>query len=156
MGIFQMKLIPTSPSSPTWPSPGSNILRTGSLWRPCGVPCSMWTPRRAVPAATWCWSPTPAWRLRVWRWPGGGRNVVTCLQCGAPQVMWTLVYNHMNTVDISIISPSYWRYKPTERYLGGTTLCSSRAMFDEESGRTMGNFLEWIRIIGSNEHWEMQ
>jgi len=35
------------------------------------------------------------------------------------------------TVDTSSINHSYWSYKPTERYLGGTTLYATFYMFTQ-------------------------
>ena len=52
-------------------------------------------------------------------------KVCTCtsrwsMQCGAPQVIsWFII---PITIVISTINHSYWSYKPTERYLGGTIL----------------------------------
>jgi len=44
---------------------------------------------------------------------------------GAPK-RYKLVYKALLTIDISPINHSYWSYKPTERYLGGTTLYGKR------------------------------
>ena len=48
------------------------------------------------------------------------------------------------TIDISTISPSYCSYKPTERYLGGTTLCGAN---EPQKGDPRNGYLRWLADV---------